>query len=43
VTRAVRVAQVEGFARQGQEIIVSAGVPFGHSGTINSLRVATLR
>jgi pyruvate kinase len=43
VTRAVRVAQVEGFARHGEEIVVAAGVPFGHSGTINSLRVATVR
>ena len=25
------------------EIVVAAGVPFGHSGTTNSLRVATVR
>ncbi len=43
VTRAVRVAQTEGFARHGDEIVVAAGVPFGHSGTTNSLRVATVR
>ena len=43
VTRASRVAQVEGFASHGDEIVVAAGVPFGHSGTTNSLRVATVR
>jgi pyruvate kinase len=43
VTRATRVAQTEGFARHGEEIVVAAGVPFGHSGTTNSLRVATIR
>ena len=41
--RAVRVAQTEGFAKPGTEIVVAAGVPFGHSGTTNSLRVATVR
>jgi len=43
VTRAQRVAHVEGFAEHGDEIVVAAGVPFGHSGTTNSLRVATVR
>jgi pyruvate kinase len=43
VTRAARVAQAEGFAEHGDEIVVAAGVPFGHSGTTNSLRVATVR
>jgi pyruvate kinase len=43
VTRALRVALVEGFATHGDEIVVAAGVPFGHSGTTNSLRVATVR
>jgi pyruvate kinase len=42
VTRASRVAQMEGFARSGQEIVVAAGVPFGHSGSTNTLRVATV-
>jgi pyruvate kinase len=42
-SRAVRVAQTEGFAQHGDEIVVAAGVPFGHSGTTNSLRVATIR
>jgi pyruvate kinase len=43
VTRAIRIAQTEGFAEHGDEIVVAAGVPFGHSGTTNSLRVATVR
>jgi pyruvate kinase len=43
VTRATRVAHSEGFARQSDEIVVAAGVPFGYSGTTNSLRVATVR
>jgi pyruvate kinase len=36
------VAQAEGFAAAGQEIVVAAGVPFGHSGTTNTLRVAVV-
>jgi pyruvate kinase len=43
VTRAQRVSHVEGFAQHGDEIVVAAGVPFGHSGSTNSLRVATVR
>jgi pyruvate kinase len=43
ITRATRAAQTEGFAKHGDEIVVAAGVPFGHSGTTNSLRVATVR
>ncbi|MGH7043515.1 MAG: pyruvate kinase, partial [Acetobacteraceae bacterium] len=43
VSRAVRVAQAEGFAQPGQEIVVTAGVPFGHAGTTNVLRVATVQ
>ncbi|MCS6892667.1 MAG: pyruvate kinase [Rhodovarius sp.] len=43
VRRASRAALDEGFARQGQEIVVVAGVPFGQPGTTNSLRVARLR
>ncbi len=43
VTRAVRTAQLEGFAEHGDEIVVAAGIPFGHSGTTNTLRVATVR
>jgi pyruvate kinase len=43
VSRAGRVAITEGFAVHGDEIVVSAGVPFGHSGTTNALRVATVK
>ncbi len=43
VTRAERVARAEGFAGHGERIVVAAGVPFGHSGTTNALRVATVR
>jgi pyruvate kinase len=43
ITRATRVAQTEGFAQHGEEIVVAAGVPIGHSGATNSLRVATVR
>jgi len=42
VTRAVRAAQAEGFAQHGDEIVVAAGVPFGPSGTTNTLRVASV-
>lgn len=40
VTRALRAAHIEGFAQKGDEIVVAAGIPFGHSGSTNTLRVA---
>ena len=40
VTRALRAAQTEGFAKSGDEVVVTAGVPFGVPGTTNALRVA---
>jgi pyruvate kinase len=43
VSRAGRVALSEGFAEHGEEIVVTAGVPFGHVGTTNALRVATVK
>ena len=43
VTRAARMARSEGFANPGQEVVVTAGVPFGQPGTTNALRVATVR
>ena len=43
VSRAARLALTEGFANHGDEIVVTAGVPFGHSGTTNALRVATVK
>jgi pyruvate kinase len=43
VSRAGRVALTEGFAQHGDEIVVTAGVPFGQAGTTNALRVATVK
>ncbi len=43
VSRASRVALTEGFAAHGEEIVVTAGVPFGTAGTTNALRVATVK
>ena len=43
VSRALRVVQAEGFAKKGDEVVVTAGVPFGVPGTTNSLRVAAVK
>src|SRR3984957_11528801 len=43
VNRAARAALTEGFAAHGDEIVVTAGVPFGQPGTTNALRVATVK
>ena len=43
VARAARVALTEGFAAHGEEIVVTAGVPFGQSGNTNALRVAMVK
>ena len=43
VARASRTAQQEGFAKLGEEVVVTAGVPFGTPGTTNALRVATVK
>jgi pyruvate kinase len=40
VARAVRQSVMEGFAAAGEDIVVTAGVPFGQAGTTNALRVA---
>jgi pyruvate kinase len=40
VDRACRIAYQEGFARPGQRIIITAGVPFGTPGATNMLRIA---
>ena len=39
-TRALRAVRQEGFANSGQEVVLTAGVPFGTPGTTNALRVA---
>ena len=43
VAKAVRAAQTEGFATHGDEVVVTAGVPFGTPGTTNALRVAIVK
>jgi pyruvate kinase len=43
VARAARIARSEGFANPGQEIVVTAGIPFNQPGTTNALRVATVK
>ncbi|WP_142848813.1 pyruvate kinase [Telmatospirillum sp. J64-1] len=40
VACAVLKAQTEGFAKPGERIVITAGVPFGTPGTTNILRVA---
>ncbi len=42
VEMACRCAKIESFATKGQQIIVTAGVPFGKSGGTNILRVARI-
>jgi pyruvate kinase len=43
VASALGVAQAEGFAGPGEEVVVTAGVPLGVPGTTNALRVAAVR
>jgi pyruvate kinase len=40
VTKAVAAASREGFAKPGQRVVVTAGVPFGTPGATNILRIA---
>ena len=42
-TRALRAVRQEGFANSGQEVVLTAGVPFGTPGTTNALRVAMVK
>ena len=37
---ACETAREQGFAKPGQTIVISAGMPFGNSGTTNLLRIA---
>ena len=39
VEKAARIAVSEGFAKNGQRLIVTAGVPFGTPGGTNVLRI----
>jgi pyruvate kinase len=43
VAKAIRAAAQEGFAKHGDEVVVTAGVPFGTPGTTNALRVAIVK
>jgi pyruvate kinase len=43
VWRACRIAAEEGFARPGERIVITAGVPLGTPGKTNMLRIATIR
>ncbi len=43
VGKAIRAAAQEGFAKHGDEVVVTAGVPFGIPGTTNALRVAIVK
>lgn len=43
VAKAIRAAAQEGFAKHGDEVVVTAGVPFGTPGTTNALRVANVK
>ena len=42
VASAIDVAQNETFARKGQQLVITAGVPFGTPGATNSLRIVML-
>lgn len=42
VQRASRISAEEGFAKPGDRIIITAGVPFGSAGVTNLLRIATI-
>ena len=40
VQKAVRIARKEGLAKQGERLVITAGVPFGTPGATNILRIA---
>ena len=42
VARAIDVARNEAFAKKGQQLVITAGVPFGTPGTTNVLRIVML-
>ena len=42
VLKAGRLAKKEKFAKQGDHVVITAGVPFGHSGATNVLRIASV-
>jgi pyruvate kinase len=42
VLAATQIAQREGFAQPGDQVVITAGMPFGESGTTNLLRIAEI-
>ncbi len=40
VRKACKVAREQDIARQGEKLVITAGVPFGHTGSTNILRIA---
>lgn len=42
VEKAVSIAKADCLAKDGQSLVITAGVPFGKSGTTNVLRIATV-
>jgi len=42
VAKAVAIARRDGFAAPGEKIVITAGVPFGVSGSTNVLHIATI-
>ncbi len=42
VGKSTRIARREGFCENGDQIVITAGVPFGTPGSTNNLRIATV-
>lgn len=42
VGKSTRISRREGFARDGDRVVITAGVPFGQAGTTNILRIAVI-
>ncbi len=42
VRKACKVAREQDIAQQGQQLVITAGVPFGHTGSTNILRIAVV-
>ena len=42
VSRAIEVANITKFARKGDRLVITAGIPFGTIGSTNVLRIATI-
>jgi pyruvate kinase len=40
---ACQTVRTEGFGEQGETVVISAGMPFGTSGTTNLLRIAQIQ